>query len=216
MTEREIAGLQLFDAGFGVILKTQQHRGLSAGVLGAAASWRPSARRRRRVRKPRSAASTRQSTAMLVGRACAAAGRCSGRRWYACRQRALHGRRGEFPPAHRDDRRTHALARRARRRSPGCRSTPSGEFQPARAAACWRCSNSASGSVNCVPWHGARAPAASLCADEHALVALLAEIGLRRVCGAGSACAAPRRPTPARRQRRRHGPRNLRGCRAGA
>ena len=34
VTEREIAGLHVFDAGFGVILKTQQHRGLSAGVLG--------------------------------------------------------------------------------------------------------------------------------------------------------------------------------------
>ncbi|MDY0073313.1 MAG: methyl-accepting chemotaxis protein [Thauera sp.] len=33
-TEAEIAGLKLFDSGFVVVLLTQQHRGLSAGVLG--------------------------------------------------------------------------------------------------------------------------------------------------------------------------------------
>ena len=41
VTEREIAGLHLFDAGFGVILKTQQHRGLSAGVLGGSSELAP-------------------------------------------------------------------------------------------------------------------------------------------------------------------------------
>ena len=37
VTRQELAGLTLFDAGFAVILKTQQHRGLSAGVLGGSA-----------------------------------------------------------------------------------------------------------------------------------------------------------------------------------
>ena len=41
VTEQEIAGLELFDAGFAVILKTQQHRGLSAGVLGGSADLVP-------------------------------------------------------------------------------------------------------------------------------------------------------------------------------
>jgi len=40
-TQREIAGLALFDAGFAVILNTQQHRGLSAGVLGGSADLVP-------------------------------------------------------------------------------------------------------------------------------------------------------------------------------
>ena len=41
VTQQEIAGLELFDAGFAVILKTQQHRGLSAGVLGGSADMVP-------------------------------------------------------------------------------------------------------------------------------------------------------------------------------
>ncbi|ENO84385.1 methyl-accepting chemotaxis protein [Thauera linaloolentis] len=41
VAEREIAGLTLFDAGFGVVLLTQQHRGLSAGVLGGSAEMVP-------------------------------------------------------------------------------------------------------------------------------------------------------------------------------
>lgn len=41
VTEREIAGLKLFDAGFAVILNTQQHRGLSAGVLGGSRELAP-------------------------------------------------------------------------------------------------------------------------------------------------------------------------------
>ena len=41
LTQQEIAGLELFDAGFAVILKTQQHRGLSAGVLGGSADMVP-------------------------------------------------------------------------------------------------------------------------------------------------------------------------------
>ncbi|MDX9717594.1 MAG: methyl-accepting chemotaxis protein [Thauera sp.] len=41
VTQQEIAGLQLFDAGFAVILKTQQHRGLSAGVLGGSSDLVP-------------------------------------------------------------------------------------------------------------------------------------------------------------------------------
>jgi methyl-accepting chemotaxis protein len=41
VTQQEIAGLELFDAGFAVILKTQQHRGLSAGVLGGSADLAP-------------------------------------------------------------------------------------------------------------------------------------------------------------------------------
>ncbi len=40
-TERELAGLALFDAGFGVVLLTQQHRGLSAGVLGGSTDLIP-------------------------------------------------------------------------------------------------------------------------------------------------------------------------------
>ncbi len=40
-TQQEIAGLGLFDAGFAVILNTQQHRGLSAGVLGGSADLVP-------------------------------------------------------------------------------------------------------------------------------------------------------------------------------
>ncbi len=41
LTQQEIAGLELFDASFAVILKTQQHRGLSAGVLGGSADLAP-------------------------------------------------------------------------------------------------------------------------------------------------------------------------------
>ena len=41
VTRQEIAGLELFDAGFAVILKTQQHRGLSAGVLGGSSDLMP-------------------------------------------------------------------------------------------------------------------------------------------------------------------------------
>jgi len=41
VTQQEIAGLELFDAGFAVILKTQQHRGLSAGVLGGSSDLVP-------------------------------------------------------------------------------------------------------------------------------------------------------------------------------
>ena len=37
LTEREIVGLELVDAGTGVLLMIQQHRGLSAGVLGGSA-----------------------------------------------------------------------------------------------------------------------------------------------------------------------------------
>lgn len=41
VAEREIAGLTLFDAGFGVVLLTQQHRGLTAGVVGGSAELVP-------------------------------------------------------------------------------------------------------------------------------------------------------------------------------
>ena len=41
VAEREIAGLTLFDAGFGVVLLTQQHRGLNAGVLGGSKEMIP-------------------------------------------------------------------------------------------------------------------------------------------------------------------------------
>ncbi|WP_341645162.1 methyl-accepting chemotaxis protein [Thauera sp. SDU_THAU2] len=41
VAEREIAGLTLFDAGFDVVLLTQQHRGLSAGVLGGSTEMVP-------------------------------------------------------------------------------------------------------------------------------------------------------------------------------
>ncbi|MDY0047857.1 MAG: nitrate- and nitrite sensing domain-containing protein, partial [Thauera propionica] len=41
VAEREIAGLTLFDAGFAVVLLTQQHRGLNAGVLGGSTELIP-------------------------------------------------------------------------------------------------------------------------------------------------------------------------------
>jgi methyl-accepting chemotaxis protein len=41
VTERQISGLTLFDAGFAVVLNTQQHRGLSAGVLGGSTELAP-------------------------------------------------------------------------------------------------------------------------------------------------------------------------------
>ncbi|WP_341649578.1 hypothetical protein [Thauera humireducens] len=41
VAEREIAGLTLFDAGFGVVLLAQQHRGLNAGVLGGSTELIP-------------------------------------------------------------------------------------------------------------------------------------------------------------------------------
>ncbi|MDO9598036.1 MAG: methyl-accepting chemotaxis protein [Azoarcus sp.] len=40
-TEREVAGLGLLDKGFGVLVLSQQHRGLSAGLLGGSEDLRP-------------------------------------------------------------------------------------------------------------------------------------------------------------------------------
>ncbi|ANQ85432.1 methyl-accepting chemotaxis protein [Azoarcus olearius] len=40
-TEREVAGLTLLDRGFAVLVTSQQHRGLSAGVLGGSDALRP-------------------------------------------------------------------------------------------------------------------------------------------------------------------------------
>ncbi|QDF97645.1 chemotaxis protein [Azoarcus sp. DD4] len=40
-TEREIAGVSLLDKGFAVLVLSQQHRGLSAGVLGGSDALRP-------------------------------------------------------------------------------------------------------------------------------------------------------------------------------
>jgi methyl-accepting chemotaxis protein len=60
VTERQISGLSLFDAGFAVLLNTQQHRGLSAGVLGG--SNELAAKREQKAAELRATISTLDST----------------------------------------------------------------------------------------------------------------------------------------------------------